>query len=121
MKRRFGSTGFWIAITLLGIISAMCGWQALLSLKQRHDMTAVREYVGRVQPQLAADSRFKDVRLLGYSCDYVTHPYIPVDGSVASQQDWQALDDFIRASKPPVFISVRTVFVAPSGETPKPR
>ncbi len=64
-------------------------------------MAAVREYVNRVQPQLAADPRFKDVRLLGYSCDYITHPYIPVDGTVPSQQDWEALEQFIRTSRPP--------------------
>ena len=74
-------------------------------------MAAVREYMSRVQPQLAADPRFQEVQLLGYSASYIRQPYIPVLGSVASQQDWDALDRFVRESKPPVFISVRTVSV----------
>ncbi len=79
-------------------------------------MAAVREYMSRIQPQLAADARFREVQLLGYSASYIRHPYIPVLGQVASQQDWEALERFIRESKPPVAISVRTVLVGTNHE-----
>jgi hypothetical protein len=114
VKRPIGSKGFLITIGVLGLFIVAF---AFPGIKQRRDMATVREFINRVQPQLVADPRFKGVQLLGYSCDYIMHPYIPVDGTVASRQDWQALESFIRASKPPVFISVRTVRVASSEET----
>ena len=91
-----------------------------LAAMQRRDKAAVREYMSRVQPQLEADPRFRDVHLFGYSCDYVRHPYIPVMGRVPSQKAWDALDSFIRESKPPVFISVRTVWIGTNDIDQKP-
>jgi hypothetical protein len=87
-----------------------------LSARQQRDMAAVTDYVARVQPQLTADVRFSEVQLLGYSASYIRHPYIPVLGRVSSQEDWDALDRFIRDSNPPVYISVRTVRIGPDGE-----
>jgi hypothetical protein len=80
----------------------------------QRDSAAVQEYVDQVQPQLAADSRFREVTLLGCRAStilYSYHPYMPVMGRVASKKDWEALDMFIRESKPPVFTSVRTVWI----------
>jgi hypothetical protein len=111
-----------------GIISKVC-WIAgamlllaipgALGLKQRKDMAAVQKYIARIQPQLASDSRFKDVHLLGYSCSHIMHPYIPVTGTVPTQQDWEALRIFFRDSGPPVFMSVKSVSIGPTQKPPR--
>jgi hypothetical protein len=118
------SKGF--RITLIAIASVVLAFGGLtwyfvsLAAMQKRDKAAVGEYMSRVQPQLAADTRFQDVRLLGYSCDDVRHPYIPVMGRVASQEDWDALASFIRESKSPVFISVHTVWIGTNEMDLKP-
>ena len=117
MKNRLGSKKIWVVVAVFALLVGAYAYLRFTSYKQRRDIAAVREYVNRVQPQLAADSRFKNVRLLGYSCDdSVKHPYIPVTGTVASQPDWEALESFIRDSKPPVFLSVRTVGIGQNNE-----
>src|SRR5690242_14887344 len=116
MKFYDGSKRWWILVSVFAVIVALMAWGSYWSIRQHRDMTAVREYIGRVQPQLLADHRFKDVQLLGYSCDYIRYPYIPVMGRVASQKDWDALDSFIRDSKPPVFISVENVGIGTNQE-----
>jgi hypothetical protein len=95
---------------------APIAWGAYWSIRQQRDKAAVGDYIARVQPQLLADHRFNDVHLLGYGCDYIRYPYIPVIGHVVSQKDWDALDSFICESKPPVFISVRTVVIGTNQE-----
>jgi hypothetical protein len=109
MKFYDGSKRWWIFVSVFALIVGLLGWGAYWSIRQQRDKAAVRDYITRVQPQLLADQRFKDVQLLGYSCDYIRYPYIPTWGRVRSQKDWDALDSFIRESKPPVFISVRMV------------
>jgi hypothetical protein len=74
-------------------------------------MAAVQEYITRLQPQIASDSRFQEVRLLGYNGDDPSKPYIPTTGTVRSEQDWTSLDSFIHNSKPPIPISTRSVLV----------
>jgi hypothetical protein len=118
MKSRVGSRGFWSAITVILLFLLFWGAVSLLGLKQRRDKEAVREYITRVRPILAADSRFKDVRLMGYSCDSVWSPYIPIDGTVPSQNDWNALNNIIQTSKPPVSIWVPSVRVVPDHALP---
>lgn len=119
MKSRVGSKGFWIAITTLLLFVLYWGAMSLLGLKQRRDKAAVREYITRVQPLLAADSRFKEVRLMGYSCDNVMYPYMPIFGTVLSQKDWDDLNRIIQTSKPPVSIWVPSVRVVPDHPPPK--
>lgn len=111
MKSRVGSKGFWIAITVLLLFTLYWGAMSLLGLKQRRDKAAVRAYITRVQPILAADFRFKDVRLMGYSCDNVMYPYMPISGTVSSQKDWDTLNNLIQTSKPPVSAWVGSVRV----------
>ena len=117
MKFYDGSKRWWIFVSVFALIVALMGWGAYWSIRQRRDMAAVRDFISRVQPQLLADPRFKDVKLDGYSCDYIRYPYIPTHGWVSSQQDWDALDRFIRESKPPVFISVGNVAIDTNRET----
>jgi hypothetical protein len=121
MKFYDGSKRWWIFVSVFAVIVALLGWGAFWSIKQQRDKAAVRDYISRVQPQLLANSQFKDVELLGYSCDYIRYPYIPVVGRVASQKDWDALDRFIRQSRPPVFISVSTVGIDTHQETSRAR
>jgi hypothetical protein len=109
MKSRVGSKGFWIVIALLMLIVIAWGSITLLDLKQRRDKQVVRAYIARVQPMLTVDPRFKEVRLEGYSCDNVMHPYMPIFGAVKSHEDWEALDYLIRTSKPPVFTTCASV------------
>jgi hypothetical protein len=119
MKSRVGSKGFWVAIVVLLLFMLYWGAMSLLGLKQRRDKVAVRDYIARVQPVLAADPRFKEVRLLGYSCDdNVMYPYIPVSGTVPSQTDWEALNHLIQTSKPPVSISLFVVRVVATDRSP---
>jgi extradiol dioxygenase family protein len=118
MKFYDGSKRFWIVVSVFGVIVAILGWFTFLAIKQRRDMAAVREYVSRVQPQLDADPRFKDVRLLGYSCDYIMHPYMPVLGTVPTQRDWEALGSFIRDSKPPFHVTLNIVYIGSNQEPP---
>ena len=118
MKSRVGSKGFWIAITILLLFVLYWGAISLLGLKQSRDKAAVREYIKRVQPILAADSRFKNVRLMGYSCDNVMYPYMPISGTVPSKRDWDDLNHVIQTSRPPVSIWVPSVRVAPDHAEP---
>ncbi len=83
----------------------------MLGLKQRRDKEAVRTYIAKMQPVLSADPRFKDVRLMGYSCDSVFSPYMPIFGTVPSQADWDTLNHLIRTSRPPVDANVLVVQV----------
>jgi hypothetical protein len=123
VKERTASRGVKLVLAAIALIVVVLGgfswFFSSLAARQHRDMAAVKDYVARVQPQLAADPRFQEVQLLGYSASYIRHPYIPVLGRVSSQQDWDALDRFIRESKPPVFISVRTVFVETNREPEK--
>lgn len=119
MKSRVGSKGFWIVITVLLLFMLYWGAMSLLGLKQRRDKAAVRDYIARVQPILAADSRFKEVRLMGYSCDNVMYLYMPIFGTVPSQRDWDALNYLIQTSKPPVFTWVGSVRVVRDHSSPK--
>jgi hypothetical protein len=112
MQSRLGSRGFWIAVSALILFMLYWGAMSLLGLKQRQDQKAVREYITKVQPILAADARFKYVKLLGYSCDNVLYPYMPVSGKVRSKNDWGTLNYLIQTSKSPVSISLGTVRVA---------
>lgn len=111
MKSRGRSTGFWIVMSLLATLVLFWGYTGLLGLKQRRNKEAVRAYIARMQPILSADPRFKDVRLMGYSCDSVFHPYMPIFGTVPSQADWAALDSLIRTSQPPVDATLRLVMI----------
>ncbi|HEY3853520.1 MAG TPA: hypothetical protein VGO67_03905 [Verrucomicrobiae bacterium] len=119
MKTRVGSKAFWIAAALFAVFAAFWGSMELIGFKQRRDKAAVRAYIDRVQPLLLADTRFKYVRLLGYSCDSVWSPYMPISGTVPSQADWDALQYLIQTSRPPVFASVAVVVVDSNNKGPK--
>jgi hypothetical protein len=105
------SKAFWIGIATVVVL---LGIPTALALKQRSDMAAVQKYVERIQPRLSADSRFNGVRLLGYSCSTIMHPYIPMSGTVPTQQDWDDLKKLIQNSEPPVFISINGVTIGPN-------
>src|SRR6186713_1788220 len=111
MKDWFRSHKCWTTLALLGLLVALCGPLSLSNLKQRRDMTAVQQYIQRLQPQIASDSRFQEVRLLGYNGDDPTKPYIATTGTVGSQQDWVSLETFIQDSHPPIPVTMRTVLV----------
>jgi hypothetical protein len=119
MKSRIGSKGFRLAIAVLVLLALVVGGTFALEFKQSHDKAAVREYVTRVRPKIAADPRFQDIRLMGYSCDNVLYPYMPIFGTVSSQENRDALNNLIQTSKPPVTISVRHVRVSQDNWAPK--
>ncbi len=89
------------------------GRQRVAAAQESRDTAAVREYLGRIQPQLAGDLRFADVDFLGYRCDDGSHPYIGMRGTVASRRDWDALDTLIRTSNPPLAPSMQMVLIRP--------
>jgi hypothetical protein len=119
MKLRKGSIIFWICLSVLVIFVLWWGLMAGLGVKQRRDKAAVQAYIVRVQPVLSADPRFKDVRLAGYSCDSVMLPYLPIFGTVRSQEDWESLNNLIQVSHPPVAATVRSVSISPEHKAPQ--
>ena len=108
----YGESRQWsILATAFAAIVAFIAWGTYWGITMHRDKAAVRDYIGRVQPQLSADERFKDIHLLGYHCDCIRYRLIKIDGHVASQQDKDALDSFIQASKPPLYVPVGVVEV----------
>ena len=67
---------------------------------QRTDIWLTNRYIARMQTLLAAEPRFQKVQMLGYSCDYILFPYIPVHGDVSTEQDRQDLDRLLKSSSP---------------------
>ncbi len=107
MKFYDSSKRSWVFISVFVVIVAVLGWGMPSAIKQHRDRAAVRDWINRVQTQLLADPRFKDVQLFGYCCDDdVRYPYIPVLGWVADKKDWDALDRFIQKSEPPAYINM---------------
>jgi hypothetical protein len=96
------ATAFVAAVALIA-----CG--AFWGVTMHRDKAAVLDYIARVQPQLSADERFKDVHLLGYLGIPFRYRLIKIDGHVASQKDKDALNVFIRESKPPLDVAVGVV------------
>lgn len=88
------------------VVSLLCvfvGFAASLVVLQQSDMWLTARYIQHMQAQLRTDARFKDVRLIGYSNDFVLFPYIPVGGSVASEEDLAELKRRLKASNPPAY------------------
>jgi hypothetical protein len=77
-----GSKRWWIIVSVFVAIVVALVWADSLGRRQRRDKAAVQEYMSRIQPQLLADPRFKKVEILGYSCDSIRYPYMPIFGSV---------------------------------------
>ncbi len=96
------------------VVSLLCvfvGFDASLFVLQQSDMWLTARYIQRMQPQLRNDARFKDVSLIGYSDDYILFPYIPVGGSVASEEDLIELNRLLKASDPPAAAGAGTYLV----------
>ncbi len=93
--------GFFRIVVAALVVSA--GHVVSLMVLQKTDMWLTARYIQQMQPRLQADSRFKDVRLICYSNDFVLSPYIPVGGSVASEEDLRELNRLLRESDPPAF------------------
>lgn len=91
---------FSVAVALL---SVCVGFYASLVVLQQSDMWLTSRYIQRMQAQLQADARFMDIRLIGYSDDYILFPYIPIGGSVASEEDLAELQRRLKASNPPAY------------------
>ncbi|WP_395747535.1 hypothetical protein [Prosthecobacter sp.] len=87
-----------VGASLLGVF---VGFHAGIVVLQQSDMWLTSRYIQRMQAQLRADARFKEVRLIGYSCDFILFPYIPVGGSVASEEDRKELNRLLKAGHPP--------------------
>jgi len=113
----------WIACGMVAAILACLGDVAGIVTLQRTDIWLTHRYMARMQARLLADPRFKDVRLICYSDDYVLFPYIPVSGTVATGEDRFELARILRESHPPAAPSV-LVFYGGSpvtgGEIPRP-
>jgi hypothetical protein len=85
--------------------------QRAAAAQQSKDVAAVREYVSKINPQLAGDLRFEEVSLLGYRCEDGARAYIGLGGTVSSQDDWDALNTLITDSHPPIVANVQTVLI----------
>ena len=97
-----------IVVALLGV---WVGFGASLFILQQSDMWLTSRYIHRIQPQLRNDARFKDVCLIGYSNDFILFPYIPVGGSVASEEDRRELNRVLKEAHPPGFAGAGSYLV----------
>lgn len=104
---------FSVAVALL---VAWMGLGVSIFILQQSDMWLTSRYIQRMQPQLQSDVRFKDVRLLGYSVDYILFPYIPVGGSVASEADLRELNHALKAEHPSGFAGAGQYLVRKGSE-----
>lgn len=86
------------------LLLSACGFGMAVSALQKTDRWLTDRYARRMQSELRADSRFKEVRLLGYSNDFILAPYIPVAGSVESDEDLGELNRILRESRSPAFV-----------------
>ena len=101
MRRRFqiDPSLFRVVLALLAVPTIALAIIALERLKASIDERRVLDYVRRVQPRIAADPRFKYVRLNGTS----------LSGCVSNIEVLGALQSLIDTSKPPFPISVSFV------------
>ncbi|MBI3413719.1 MAG: hypothetical protein HY043_00130 [Verrucomicrobia bacterium] len=115
MKEWFRTYKWWMAVTVLVLSVLLHGLLWSLTLKQEREqarvMAAVQKYIERFQLQIAGDSRFQEVRLLGYDRNNPSEPCVAATGTVSSRQDWVALENFILNSNPPIPVSARSVLV----------
>ncbi len=93
-----------IVCVLAAIFLSFIGYIASIIILSATDMFLTKRYIARMQPQLRSDPRFANIRLLGMSCDYVLFPYIPIFGSVASEEDRRALLHTLHQAHPPAHI-----------------
>ena len=100
----------------VALLVAWMGLVASLVILQQSDMWLTSRYIKRMQFQLRNDARFKDVRMIGYSDDYILFPYIPVGGSVASKADLRELNRVLKAEHPPGFAGAGEYLVRTASE-----
>ncbi|MEZ5384545.1 MAG: hypothetical protein R3F13_03410 [Prosthecobacter sp.] len=101
-------------------VASVGHWASLVVLQQT-DMWFTAMYIDQMQDRLNADPRFKGVRLIGYSDDFVLFPYIPIGGSVANEDDLKALNQLLKESHPPAFAGAGPYLVRrPLGEVGVP-
>lgn len=101
---------------VVAVLVMSVGHMAILIALQQTDMWLTARYIQRMQARLQEDPRFKDARLIGYSDDFILYPYIPVGGSVASEEDLRALNQLLRESRPPAFAGAGSYLIR---RTPK--
>jgi hypothetical protein len=90
---------FRLLVCLFAVPATAAAFVGLAKLKAQVDELRVVDYVRRVQPQLAADPRFKYVNLGRDS----------VSGCVSNREALVSLKEFIVRSKPPTPLSYWTV------------
>lgn len=109
MKLYVKSKLWWVIAPAFVVLIAFIACGSFWSILTRGDRSAVLKYIARVQPQLSADQRFKDVHLVGYLGVPFRYRLIEMDGHVASQGDKDALEVFISGTKPPLDVTVGIV------------
>lgn len=99
MKFQIDPFVFRLVLALIAVPATALAVIGLAKLKDRADERRVVDYVRHVQPQLAADLRFKYLKLEG------THVF----GCVSNSEVLASLKSFFAASKPPVPVSFSLV------------
>ena len=100
------------AVIVVGLV--ICAFEISPALKQRAANAAAEEYAVHIQPQIAAEPRFKDVevcRFSGFGCARVI-------GNVATAEDLASLHIIIEKSAPKNIVIQWKVNVADSAAPP---
>src|SRR5262245_18004930 len=93
------SKGFWIVLAIaVAAVLVWFGTRPCNAIKQRANMKAAEEYAAAVRPRISTDAKFANVTLqpfTGGACGGLL-----VNGSVASDEDLQALRAAVNADSP---------------------
>lgn len=90
-----------VACVLAALFFSVIGHVASVIVLSTSDLLLTNLYIARVQPRLHSDPRFADIRLICMSCDFILFPYIPISGSVATEEDRRALLHILHQARPP--------------------
>ena len=115
---RRSSAGFrsrFLTCTAAVLIAGM-GHVMSLFILQRTDVWITERYIHQMREKLHAEPRFKDVRLICYSDDYILFPYIPIAGSVPTEDDRKELHRILKESHAPAYVTATMVRVGLSSE-----
>jgi len=99
-----------VACVLASLFFSFVGCVASDLILPTTDKWLTKRYIAQMQPRLRSDPRFADIRLSGLSWERgrsedMLYPYIPIFGSVATEDDRRALIHILHQSHPPAQIS----------------
>lgn len=95
----------WLYVALFAVAVAVY-YPFSPARRQRSNMLRAERHIESLAPRLEADPRFANVRLRPFTAEGGS---LGVFGTVASDEDAEALRSLVRASNPPVELAFRVV------------